>query len=154
MGKAFRDFITKGNLVQLAVAFILGAAFATMVKSFVDDLLMPIIGKLVGNVEIFMYRREHRKEPEFASADSVLGFRRMILGKVKIAWLKGRYLEAWRLTFEPDRVEGSGVKRAPEPADVEWICCRRIHHSVVGQSRILTLGQYALALWHIIRAVG
>jgi len=51
MGKGFRDFITKGNLLQLAVAFIVGAAFGAVVKSFVDDIIMPIIGKLIGNVD-------------------------------------------------------------------------------------------------------
>ncbi len=51
MRKEFREFITKGNLLQLAIAFVMGAAFATMVKSFVDDLIMPIIGKLIGNVD-------------------------------------------------------------------------------------------------------
>lgn len=51
MRKEFRDFILKGNLLQLAVAFIVGAAFGTVVKSFIDDLIMPIIGKLIGNVD-------------------------------------------------------------------------------------------------------
>lgn len=51
MGKGFRDFIAKGNLLQLAVAFVMGVAFATMVRSFVNDLIMPMIGKLVGNVD-------------------------------------------------------------------------------------------------------
>lgn len=51
MRNEFKEFVTKGNLLQLAVAFILGATFATMVKSFVDDLVMPLIGKLVGNVD-------------------------------------------------------------------------------------------------------
>ncbi|MCX6093922.1 MAG: large conductance mechanosensitive channel protein MscL [Candidatus Bipolaricaulota bacterium] len=51
MRKEFREFVLKGNLVQLAVAFVMGAAFATMVKSFVDDLIMPIVGKLIGNVD-------------------------------------------------------------------------------------------------------
>lgn len=51
MQKGFRDFITKGNVLQLAVAFVMGVAFATMVGSFVNDLIMPIIGKLVGNVD-------------------------------------------------------------------------------------------------------
>jgi len=51
MRKEFRNFILKGNLLQLAVAFIMGAAFATMARSFVDDLIMPIIGKLVGDVD-------------------------------------------------------------------------------------------------------
>lgn len=51
MRKEFRDFILKGNLLQLAVAFIMGAAFGVVVKSFINDLIMPIIGKLIGNVD-------------------------------------------------------------------------------------------------------
>ena len=51
MRKDFRDFILKGNLLQLAVAFIMGAAFGTVVKSFINDLIMPIIGNLVGGVD-------------------------------------------------------------------------------------------------------
>jgi large conductance mechanosensitive channel len=39
----FRDFITKGNLVTLAVGFIMGLAFAALASSFVEDLVMPII---------------------------------------------------------------------------------------------------------------
>lgn len=42
--KGFRDFIMRGNLVELAVAFIIGAAFATVVKAF-TDMLLEIIGK-------------------------------------------------------------------------------------------------------------
>jgi len=41
--KEFRSFIAKGNVLDLAVAFIIGAAFNTMVKSLVNDVLMPII---------------------------------------------------------------------------------------------------------------
>jgi len=51
MRKDFREFILKGNLLQLAVAFIMGSAFGVVVKSFVNDLIMPIIGKLIGNVD-------------------------------------------------------------------------------------------------------
>jgi large conductance mechanosensitive channel len=51
MRKDLKEFISKGNLLPLAVAFIMGATFATMVKSFVDDLIMPIVGKLIGNVD-------------------------------------------------------------------------------------------------------
>jgi len=39
MGKGFKEFIAKGNLIQIAIAFIMGAAFATLVKSFGGDLL-------------------------------------------------------------------------------------------------------------------
>jgi large conductance mechanosensitive channel len=51
MWKEFRQFVVKGNLVDLAVAFLMGVAFATLVGSFINDLIMPIIGKLVGNVD-------------------------------------------------------------------------------------------------------
>ena len=51
MLKGFKEFIMKGNLIQLAVAFIMGVAFREVVNSVVNDLIMPIIGKLVGNVD-------------------------------------------------------------------------------------------------------
>jgi large conductance mechanosensitive channel len=51
MSRGFRDFIAKGNLLQLAVAFVMGVAFSAMVGALVNDLLMPVIGKLVGNVD-------------------------------------------------------------------------------------------------------
>jgi len=47
MIKGFKDFIMRGNLVELAVAFVVGAAFATVVKAF-TDLLLGIIGKIGG----------------------------------------------------------------------------------------------------------
>lgn len=51
MWKDFRSFVMKGNLVQIAVAFIIGAAFGALVKSFVFDIIMPLVGKAVGNVD-------------------------------------------------------------------------------------------------------
>jgi large conductance mechanosensitive channel len=47
MLKGFRDFITRGNLIELSVAFIIGAAFATVVKTFAE-MLMGFIGKIGG----------------------------------------------------------------------------------------------------------
>jgi large conductance mechanosensitive channel len=46
----FRKFISQGNVMDLAVGIIIGAAFATVVKSFVDDILMPPIGMATGRV--------------------------------------------------------------------------------------------------------
>ena len=47
----FRDFIMRGNVVDLAVGIVIGAAFGTVVTSFVNDLLMPPIGLLLGRVD-------------------------------------------------------------------------------------------------------
>jgi large conductance mechanosensitive channel len=49
--KEFRDFAMKGNVVDLAVAVIIGGAFGKIVTSLVEDVLMPPIGKLVGNLD-------------------------------------------------------------------------------------------------------
>jgi large conductance mechanosensitive channel len=46
----FREFAVKGNVIDLAVGVIIGGAFGKIVTSFVDDLIMPPIGKLTGNV--------------------------------------------------------------------------------------------------------
>jgi len=48
MLKEFRDFLMRGNLVELAVAFVIGLAFAALVTSFVDDLIMPIVAMIFG----------------------------------------------------------------------------------------------------------
>jgi large conductance mechanosensitive channel len=47
----FRKFIVRGNVIDLAVGIVIGAAFTTVVKSFVDDILMPPIGRVTGGVD-------------------------------------------------------------------------------------------------------
>ena len=49
--KEFRDFIARGNVVDLAVAVVIGAAFGKIVTSFVNDILMPPIGALTGGMD-------------------------------------------------------------------------------------------------------
>lgn len=51
MLKEFRDFIAKGNVMDLAVGIIIGAAFTAIVSSLVDDLINPIIGLILGGVD-------------------------------------------------------------------------------------------------------
>jgi large conductance mechanosensitive channel len=48
MVSEFKDFLLKGNIVELAVAFVMGVAFAAVVNSFVNDLVMPIIAMIFG----------------------------------------------------------------------------------------------------------
>jgi large conductance mechanosensitive channel len=49
--KDFKDFISKGNVIDLAVGVIIGGAFSTIVNSVVDNLMMPPIGLLFGNAD-------------------------------------------------------------------------------------------------------
>jgi len=51
MIKEFREFIQRGNVVDLAVAVVIGVAFGKIVTSFVEDILMPPIGLALGNVD-------------------------------------------------------------------------------------------------------
>ena len=51
MGREFRDFIARGNVVDLAVGVIIGAAFGKIVSSLVEGILMPPIGLLLGGVD-------------------------------------------------------------------------------------------------------
>lgn len=51
MLKEFKEFAVKGNVVDMAVGIIIGAAFGTIVKSLVADVIMPPIGLLLGNVD-------------------------------------------------------------------------------------------------------
>jgi len=51
----FRDFITKGNVLDLAVAVIIGGAFGKIVTSLTEDLIMPVVGALFGGLDFSNY---------------------------------------------------------------------------------------------------
>jgi large conductance mechanosensitive channel len=55
MLKEFREFAMKGNVVDLAVAVIIGAAFGAIVTSLVGDIIMPIIGAITGGLDFSNY---------------------------------------------------------------------------------------------------
>ena len=49
--KEFKEFAMKGNLIDMAVAFVMGGAFGTMVNKFIEGLVMPLVGKLTAGVD-------------------------------------------------------------------------------------------------------
>ena len=51
MLREFRDFIARGNVLDLAVAVIIGAAFATITTSLTEDIIMPVVGALFGGLD-------------------------------------------------------------------------------------------------------
>ena len=51
----FKDFISKGNVMDLAVGVIIGGAFGGIVKSLVDDIIMPIVGAIFGGLDFSNY---------------------------------------------------------------------------------------------------
>lgn len=54
-GSEFREFALKGNVVDLAVGVIIGAAFGKIVDSLVSDVIMPIVGRIVGGLDFSNY---------------------------------------------------------------------------------------------------
>jgi large conductance mechanosensitive channel len=52
MLKEFRDFIARGNVLDLAVAVIIGAAFATIATSLTEDVIMPVVGAIFGGLDL------------------------------------------------------------------------------------------------------
>jgi len=70
MFKEFKEFAMKGSVVDMAVGIVIGAAFGTIVKSFVSDILMPPIGLLMGNVDfsnLFFILKEGAQAGPFAT---------------------------------------------------------------------------------------
>ncbi len=51
MLKEFKDFIARGNVIDLAIAVIMGGAFGAIVTSFVNDLFMPAVGIIIGGID-------------------------------------------------------------------------------------------------------
>jgi large conductance mechanosensitive channel len=70
MFKEFKEFAMKGNVLDMAVGIIIGAAFGTIVNSLVQDVIMPPIGLLLGNVDfsnIFVVLKEGKVVGPYAS---------------------------------------------------------------------------------------
>jgi len=77
MLKEFKEFIMRGNVIDMAVGIIIGAAFGTIITSLVADVIMPPIGLMLGNVDfsnLFILLKEGAKVPgPYASLASAKG---------------------------------------------------------------------------------
>jgi len=80
--KEFQEFAVKGNVVDLAVGVIIGAAFGKIVASLVEDVIMPPIGKFIGNVNF---------------TDLALSLGMGADGKTEVLWKYGNFLQ---ITFQ------------------------------------------------------
>jgi large conductance mechanosensitive channel len=71
MLKEFKEFAIKGNLIDMAIAFVMGGAFGKVVSSFIDGMVMPAVGMLTGGVD-FNNMKLILKEATAASADGTI----------------------------------------------------------------------------------
>ncbi len=78
--KEFKDFAIKGNVMDMAIGVIIGGAFGKIVSSFVSDIIMPLIGLLVGGVD-------------FTNWKWVLSPANEALGKAEVALTYGNFIQ-------------------------------------------------------------
>ena len=125
MLKDFREFALRGNVVDLAVGVIIGAAFGKIVESLVGDIFMPIVGALTGGLDFsnyFVALLGHVSAPNLAEAKrqgAVLAwgnFITIVLNFLIIAWVM-----FWvaRLMNRLKRMEASQPASAPPPSRQE-----------------------------------
>jgi len=129
MFKEFKAFIARGNVLDLAVAVIIGAAFGKIVTSLTDDVIMPVIGRIFGGLDFSSYFIVLGKVPEALAGStdyaalkkagvSVLGYGAFITQAVNflilafIIFLLVRF--ANKLIAKPE----APAEPAAEPADV------------------------------------
>jgi large conductance mechanosensitive channel len=71
--KEFREFAVKGNVVDMAVGIMIGAAFTTVVKTMVDEILMPPLGLVTGKVDFadkFLMLRQGNPPPPYETVEA------------------------------------------------------------------------------------
>jgi large conductance mechanosensitive channel len=107
----FKAFISKGNVIDLAVAVILGGAFGAIVNSLVDDLIMPLIGIILGGVDFTTLA------VNFGEASLTYGnFIQAVINFLIIAFVLFMIIRAYNRT---KRVEEAPPVVPPEPSAEE-----------------------------------
>ena len=116
MGKLineFKDFAIKGNVMDMAIGVVLGAAFGKIVSSFVSDIIMPLIGLLVGGVDFTQWKWVLAEANEAAGKAEVAltygNFIQVIFDFLIIAWCIFLVVKAINKAKKPKE------EPAPEP---------------------------------------
>lgn len=86
MLKEFRDFIARGNVMDLAVGIIIGAAFTAIVTSLVNDLINPLIGFVIGGIDFSSYQLR-LGEGDHAATFRYGAFLTAVINFLIIAWV-------------------------------------------------------------------
>jgi large conductance mechanosensitive channel len=115
MLKEFREFISRGNVIDLAVAVVIGAAFTAIVNSLVNDIITPIIGILMGGVDFSTLAIQ--------VGEAVIAYGKFIQAVINfliiaiVVFLIVRTINQIKRRFEREKVEQPAA--APEPTAQE-----------------------------------
>lgn len=126
MLKEFKEFIAKGNVMDLAVGVIIGGAFGLIVKSLTDDIIMPIVGAIFGGLDFSNYFIPLSDSVTAASLDAareqgaVLAYGNFItvaLNFVILAWIIFMMVKAVNRMRREEEEAAPAEPEAP-PADI------------------------------------
>lgn len=130
MLKEFRDFINRGNVLDLAVAVIIGGAFGAITTSLVNEVIMPIIGLIVGGVDfsnlgwILKDRQLYSSVPEAVAAGAPViqygAFINTVINFLIIAWVLFLLVKAFN-EMKRRSVKEEAAAPAEPPADVKLL---------------------------------
>ena len=129
MLKEFKEFVAKGNVMDLAVGVIIGGAFALIVKSLTDDIIMPIVGAIFGGFDFSDYFIPLGSDVTAATLDAareqgaVLAYGNFItvaLNFLILAWIIFMMVKAVNNMRRKEEEEKPAEPPAP-PADVQLL---------------------------------
>jgi len=111
--KEFREFAVKGNVVDLAVGVIIGTAFNKIVSSLVADIVMPLVGVLMGGV--------HFESLSVRVGDAQLAYGKFIQSIVDFLIIAASVFVAVKAINHMRRKEQTEPQKAPPPRDVQLL---------------------------------
>lgn len=129
----FREFIARGNVLDLAVAVIVGGAFGSIVTSLTDDLIMPLVGSVLGGLDFSSYfvrlgpipqgyTGAHSYSALKAAGVPLLGYGQFLTAVINFLLLA---FIIYQLVRVASRLQNSGDQETPLPSD-ELVVLREI----------------------------
>lgn len=129
----FKEFISRGNVVDLAVGMIIGSAFTAIVNSVVNDLVMPLIGWMFGGINFTSLRLVLREADEAAGiAEASLNYGNLIQSIVNFLLIAVVIFTLVKLinSFHRKKKEEPAPAPAPEEPSEEILLLREIRDSL------------------------
>ena len=108
MWKDFKEFAMKGNVIDLAVAVVIGAAFGKIVTSLVENIIMPLVGMLTGGIDL-------KDEWKFGSGDAQIALGIFVQSIIDFIIIAFAIFMALRILTKLNRKKAAEVVEEPTP---------------------------------------
>ena len=136
MLREFRDFVARGNVLDLAVAVIIGAAFAKITTSLTEDVIMPLVGRIFGGLDFSSkfillgpIPADYHGAMTYAALKEagvpVLGWGAFVTVIDQFPDPRLHHLPAGARGEQDDGEEGESAAPEPRPSRPTWSCCAR-----------------------------